>query len=255
MTQKTIYLTIGALILGAVLLGAGVVLAGTHGTNAPAIQEPKDSTDRTITVGATGTAEAPPDKAIVRVAVEARSTDPGTARSHVAENVTRIRDQLIAIGIDESNIRTEDFRISEDHHRRPPRKTTDDPQYVARHRLVVEVTDVNQVGTVIDTAVDSGSAQIHDVQFTLADETRTELRNAALEDAMAQAREQATTIALTESLSITSVHTVSTQDIHIPRRHIRFAAGDGAEGGASTDLNSGPVEVTATVTVTYNMTG
>lgn len=254
MTQKTIYLTVGALILGAVLLGAGVVLAGTTANNAPAIQEPKDSTDRTITVGATGTAEAPPDKAIVRVAVEARSTDPGTARSQVAENVTRIREELIAIGIDESNIRTEDFRISEDHYRRPPREDTDEQRYVARHRLIVEVTDVNQVGTVIDTAVDSGSAQIHDVQFTLADETRIELRNAALEDAMSQAREQATTIAVTENLSITSVHTVSTQDIHIPRRHVEFAAADGG-GGASTELTSGPVEVTASVTVTYNMTG
>lgn len=255
MTQKTIYSIISAIFLGAILLGAGVVLAGTALTDVGGAQEPADSTQQTISVGATGTAEAPPDKAIVRLTVESRASDPGTARSQVAENVTKTTEALTEIGIDESDIQTEDFRIRQVHPHRPQRESSDEVFYVAQHRLMVEVDDVDAVGTVIDAAVDSGFAQINHVQFTLGEDTRTTLRNEALEDAMSQARGQASTIAGAEGLTIESVHSVSTQDIRIPHRRVEFAAGAGGDGGFETDLSSGPVQVTASVTVTYNASG
>lgn len=254
MQRQTVFVLLGAIVLGAALLGAGVVIAGTAPTEAPSLTDPSDqNTDRTITVGATGKAEATPDKAIVRLSVEARSTDPAEARTQVAENVTEVRDALAAAGIDEESIRTEDFRISEDHRPRSRRDDKVERVFVARHRLSVEVSDIDRVGTVIDAAVDSGSAQIHDVRFTLSDETQDELRSAALEDAMDQARSQATTVAAAEGLTITGAQSMSTQDSHIPHRRVQLAAME-AGGDGGTDISSGPVAVTASVTVTYNAT-
>ncbi len=254
--QKAIAMIV-AIVVGAALVGAGVAFAGAAPTNptAESLANGGNQPTETITVGTTGQVEAEPDKAVVRLAVEARSDDPGTARTRVGENVSAVKAALDEIGINESAIRTEDFRISEDHRRRP-RKPDAEPKttYRASHRLTVEVDDVDQTGEVIDTAVDSGSAEIHDIQFTLADDTRQELRNGALDNAMANARTQADTIANSADLQIVGVHSVTTEDIRYPRHRVGLEAYAGGDGAGGTELSSGPVSVTASVTVTYNAT-
>lgn len=255
--QKAIAMIV-AIVFSAALVGAGVAFAGDAPAN-PTAESLANSADNqpteTITVGTSGKVEAEPDKAVVRLAIEARSDDPATARTRVAENVSAVKSALAEIGIDESSIRTEDFRIFEDHrrHKRGP-DTEPETTYRAHHRLTVEVEDVDQTGEVVDTAVDSGSAEIHDVRFTLADETRSELRNAALENAMANARTQADTIASSADLQIVGAHSVTTENVRIPRHRLRYEAHAGGDGAGGTDLSSGPVTVTASVTVTYNAT-
>lgn len=255
MRQQKVLAMIVAVVFAAGLVGAGVAFADTPSN--PSVDSlangGSNNPTETITVGATGQVEAEPDKAVVRLAVEARSDDPATARTKVGENVSAVKAALAEIGIDKSAIRTEDFRISEDH-RRLPRKPDVDRKtiYRASHRLTVEVDDVDQTGEVIDTAVDSGSAEIHDVRFTLADNTRSELRNGALENAMTNARAQADTIASSADLQIRGVHSVTTEDVRFPHHRVGLEAYAGGDGAGGTELSSGPVSVTASVTVTYN---
>lgn len=256
MSRQQLYALLGVVVFSVAIVGAGVALvgattpSGASDFTTSASDEPKE----TIHVGATGSAEAQPDKAIVRISIEHQSKDPSTARSKVADNVSNVKAALNELGIEDSAIRTEDFRIFEAHHRPPSRDAEPEVQYRARHRLLVEVADTDQTGDVIDAAIDSGSAEIHDVQFTLADETRDELRKEALQDAMANARGQADTVAGSAHLSITGVHSVSTDNIRIPHHRIGVEAMAAGDGGGSTDLNSGPVSVRASVTVTYNAT-
>jgi hypothetical protein len=255
MQRQTIAVLGIALVLLATLGSAGAVMALADGSSSPQSLQTTDSTDRrSITVSANGQAEAQPDKAVLRLSVEATSPDATTARTQVAENVSAVKTALAELGIEEDQIRTTDYRIYRDDRRpEPGMEEQPEPVFRARHTLSIDIDDVDAVGQVIDAAVDAGATDIHNVQFTLSTETRQELRNEALTAAMDNARGQADTLAQSADLSITGVHDVSTTDYSGPVYRYETAMAAGGSGG--TDISSGPVTVNAQVTVTYNASG
>lgn len=259
-TRQFVAVGIVALVLGAALVGAGVVIADTGGPGAgPARATQHAPGDggpgaQTVTVSASGQAETAPDRAVVRVAVEATADDPTVARRRVAENASEMRAALVDLGLPADAVRTVDFDVYEDRVR--PRERDGEPRttYRARHAFAVEVGDTDRVGAVIDAAVDSGATRVHGVEFTLAEETRRELRQDAIDEAMAGARAQAETIAAAGGLQLAGVHSVRTGVRRGPRP-VPVHADAGGVAGGGTAVEPGPVSVGAAVTVTYNATG
>jgi uncharacterized protein YggE len=211
--------------------------------------------DSTIRVVGSGSADAEPDQAVVRVAVEATGPDAATARQRLAENTTRMRTALEDIDVDEDRITTRRYDIYQD--RRRPREEGAEPriQYRATHDFEITVTDPDRVGEVIDTAVRNGATEIDDVSFTLSTDRRRTLERRARSAAMADARGKARALAADANLSVTGVRVIRTASRGVPR-----TADTG--GGAATetpvataappsDIESGPVTVTTTVEVVY----
>lgn len=248
--MRRLFALIGALALTMTLVGAGVAVAGL-GSEAPATTAPSGAS-HTIEVSASGQASAQPDLGVLRVGVEATSDDPTVARTRVAENVSAVRSALEEMGIGTDQIRTVDYNLWEDREQR--RADGEKPQttYRARHVLLIEVSDIDRLGAVIDASVDAGVTNIHDVRYTLSEETRRELRKEALSDAMQNARGQADTLADESDLQVTGVDTVSTSDVSFPRPRYEMAA---ADGGGGTAIETGSVTVSANVAVVYNASG
>lgn len=242
-----------ALLVGASLVAAGVAIGGTDGAPMQRTAGDQRYRGQTVTVSASGQAEAQPDKAVVRLAIEATADDPTVARQRVAQNATSMREALVGIGVDRDAIRTTGFNIYEDQVR--PREPEGRPRttYRARHSFVVEVSRTDRVGEVIDTAIDNGATSVHGVRFTLSEETRRELRDDAIDEAMSDARAQADAMAAAGGLTVTGVHSARTGVSRGPRPVAEYAAGGGGDGG--TSIEAGDVTVTATVTVTYNASG
>lgn len=253
-TRQLLTVGIVALVLGAGLVGAGAVIADTGAGHPAAALDAGDAQGKTVTVTASGRAEAEPDKAVVRVSVEATADDPSVARRRVAENATEMRDALVDLGLPGDSIRTVGFNVYEDRVRPREPDTRPSTVYRARHAFAVEVDDTARVGEVIDTAVSNGASSVHGVEFTLAEDTRRELRQAAIEEAMTDARTRAEAIAAGGDIAIAGVHAVRTGGVDRGRPVPVPAAADGGAGGG-TSIESGPVSVAATVTVTYNATG
>jgi len=234
----------GLLVLataGAVVGGLGTAGAATPASNA----------DRTITVSATGGANASPDQAVVHVAVTAEGEDPAEVRDSLASGAEDLRDALDEIG---AEYETSRFSIDQRHreYERPGEGEREGPAYRGAHQFTVTLDDPEDTGDVIDAAADAG-AEVAGVELTLSDQRRTELRDRAIENAMSDARAQADTIAASGDLSVTGVATVQAQQGH--HRPVRFetaAGGDGAS--ARTIIDSGEVSVTYNVQVTYNAT-
>lgn len=255
MQRQTIAVLGVALVILATLGSAGAVMAVADGaTPQKSLQNPESTESRSITVSANGQAETEPDKAVLRLGVEAVSPDATEARTQVAENVSAVTAALTEIGIEEDQIRTTDYRIHRDDRPRNPEVERDEgPVFRARHVVVVDVNDVESVGQVIDTAVDAGATEIHNVQFTLAEETRQTLKNEALTAAMENARGQADTLATSAELSVVGVQDVSTTD-YSRGPTVRYDVAYESAASGSTEINTGPVSVSAQVTVTYNAT-
>lgn len=244
-------LVVGVLVIVAAVTSAGAVLALDDADAASPLADQPATSERSITVSASGEAQTQPDTATVRLAVEKTDDDVSAARTTVAEKVSSVTAALTEMGIPEDAIRTTDYRIYQDDRReRTPSGGDSAPVYRATHLLTVDVNETERVGAVIDAAVDAGATDIHDVRFTLSKETRQQLQNEALTEAMSAAKSQADTLAQSADLQIRDVASVQTADASTPRPY--FAVETAAVGDAGTDISTGPVTVSASVTVTYN---
>jgi uncharacterized protein YggE len=243
-------LAVAVLLVTAGCLG-GVTGLGDAGSNDVGVTDEQNA-DRersTISVGATGEVTAEPDRAILNVGVEAKADDPETARERVAENVSTLRDALADVGLDSEQVTTQHYTIREDRESR--RDDTRETTYRAIHQFEINVENVDEVGTVIETAVNNGATNVGRVQFTLSEESRANLRERALSNAMSNARHDAELLADNANLTIVDVKSASTGSGNVkPYR----AEADMATSGANTDIESGPVSVSAQVQVTYNAT-
>lgn len=237
-------LVVVAALLAAMLAGAALI--------APIDARDPDSTaDRHIAVEATGTADTAPDRAVVRVAATAAGEEPGAVRDDLAANADALREELDAAGVDERRYETDDYRIHEDRRTRRGDEADGAP-YRGVHSFVVTLEDPQAAGDVIDAAANA-DAEIRAVRFTVSEDRRTELRDAAIENAMADARTQADTIADNGGLEVTSVASVdASQQRYRPVEY--ETAAPAAADGADTSVETGDVAVTYRVRVTYNAT-
>ncbi len=114
----------------ALLLVAAGCSAGTDSpgatTETPVERTPASETESTIHVAGSGSADAEPNQAVVRVAVEAVGADAATARRRLAAKTSPMRAALDDIGIDDDRITTERYDIYRD--RRRPREDGVDPR-------------------------------------------------------------------------------------------------------------------------------
>lgn len=208
----------------------------------------------TIQVAGTGSADAEPNQAVLRVGVVATAPDAATARQRLAENTTRMRTALERIGVEDDQIVTQRYDIDRDRRERHERREGEQPrvQYRASHRFEITLNDTDRVGRVIDTAVRNGATEVDDIQFTLSTDRRRELEAEARQAAMADARAKARSLAADANLTVTGVKVIRTGG-GAPRPVDETAAATPTvtAGGAASDVESGPVTVVTTVRVVY----
>lgn len=213
------------------------------------------SPGQTIAVSANGQLQTAPDKALVRVAVTARADSVETVRQQLAENASRMRTALQGTGLDADQIVSSRYDIGRNFRREEQREA---PKFRGQHSFVVTVTDPDRAGEVVVTAVQNGATSVEEVQFTITQQTRRDLRKQALANAVENARAKANVMANGTGLTLGEVRTVQTGDISVqPTRQEEFAlaaGGDGGGGGEPTSFEGGKVSVTAQATVVYNGT-
>ena len=214
-------------------------------------EPPDDAADRTISVEATGGADAPPDRAVVRVAAVAEGDDPAAVRDDLADNADALRENLEATGVTEDDYETTEYRIREA--RRPPEERPEQPRYRGVHAFEVTLDDPERTGAIVDAAADA-NAEIGGIEFTLSEAARDELREEAIERAMSDARTQADVIARSGELHVTSVrHVDATQQRYRPVSYELDAVEESADA-PGTAIDTGDVSVEYRVRVTYNAT-
>ncbi len=207
---------------------------------------------KTISVSATGQAAAEPDQAVLRVAVLASGEDANAVRERLAENATQLRQALRRVGVGDDRVRTVAFSIDREYREQNGDRVPAGFQGV--HAFEITLSNASRAGAVLDAAVSNGADRVDGVELTLSEERRREIRAEALRDAIDNARANADVIAESTNLTIEGVHSVSTGDFSYSPIRVEALSAD-AGGQAATEIESGPVTVTAQVSVTYNATG
>jgi uncharacterized protein YggE len=257
--------TVAALGLAVLLVAAGC--SAPLGSTAPGdgVQNQQQNqnrqaaadTDRTIQVAASGTAEAEPDRAVVRVAVVARSDEVSTVRDRLAANSSQLREALRDEGVDADQVVTTRYDIDQNY-RYDPERNPDEPRYRGQHAFAISLNNTSMAGETVVTALENGANRVEGIEFTLTEESRRDLRNDALAEAVAVGRTQAETAANGTDLDIAGVASVETAETSVRPYRVEetaalSAAGD-AGGGAPTSFEGGTVTVRAQALVTYNAT-
>ncbi|WP_424018123.1 SIMPL domain-containing protein [Halorientalis pallida] len=246
--RKTIALALAAAVV--LTVGAAGTVLAMGGTGTQPAQTAADTGGQTITVSGDGSASAQPDQAVLRFAVTAEGDDPAAIRSELASGASDLRSALSEAGVADDAIETTGYSIEEPPRRVPPGRDGGEtgPELRGVHVFEVTLDDTDRAGAVVDAAAGAG-AEVQSVQFTLAADTREDLRNQALENAMENARGQADTLASAGGLSVTGVASIDATGTNY--RPVAYDAERAQAASGGTAIETGDVSVSTSVRVVY----
>ena len=138
-----------------------------------------------IWVSGEGEVTVTPDLATLYLGVEAQADTVAEAQSQAAEAMEAVMDALDASGVDEDDIQTQYFSISE-----ATRWDYDDYEeiplgYVVTNTVEVKIRDIDSVGTVIDAVAEAGGDYIRVNYLTFSVDDPSEYYAEVREEAMA----------------------------------------------------------------------
>jgi uncharacterized protein YggE len=242
-------LTLAVLVIGWLGFGRGegaIVSAQTG--DAPS------ATVNTVTVGASGTIKVEPDVAYVNVAVQTRAATAKAAQQANADQFAAVEKTLKdKFAIEGKDIQTTGFYVQPEYNytEKDGQKLTG---YTSVHQLQITYRKLTDIGSLLDAVSASGVNQISGVQFSTEKQDQYELD--ALKKAMGNAAAKANVLATAGNRKLGSVLNI-TQGAVSPAPIIYSSgyaeAKSMAPAAASTSVQVGQIEVTANVTVQYQL--
>lgn len=169
---------------------------------------------RTVSVGGSGEVSAQPDMARVTLGVESRKPTMAAARSEVAATVERVLALTRSLKIDPKLVDSTRLQVSPDYIWNEKDRKQVLQGYVVSRQIGVTVKDLEQLGPLLEKAVDAGVNQVGDPQ--LDSSRRKELEREAMAKAVQDARLNADTLATAAGVRLGPVRSLNGQSNAMP---------------------------------------
>ncbi len=212
------------------------------------------NSESVLTVQGSAEIRVVPDLAVVRLGVVEQAPSAREAQDGVNTVADRIIDALPAAGIEESDVQTSRLTLSPVYGRQRPGGNQSPPivAYRASNTITVRIEALGRTGDVIDRALQAGANQLEGVSFELRDDL--EARQAALRNAVGEAREKAGAIADALGVALVSILSVNEGGVSvaIPAMEMSRAMAS-FQQDAPTPISPGEVSVAASVTIQYRI--
>lgn len=202
-----------------------------------------------LTVTSEARASAKPDLATVSAGVVTEGPTAEAALAANAQRMTAVMAALRRAGVAERDIQTSQLSVQPQMvyaENVPPRISG----YQATSTVNVEVRAMNNVGKVVDAVVAQGSNQLQGVSFGLDDPDAA--LNGARTEALRRARARADLYASAANMRVYKIVAIAEGSDVRPPMPMPVMAMARAEG-VSTPVAPGEVDLTATVTVTFEL--
>ena len=160
----------------------------------PQMQYQPFPNSREMTVTGNGEIIAQPDYVQIQIEVRTEGKDVSLAQQENARIMNRVIESLTALNIPREAIQTAAYTISPNYDYVEGRQVF--RGYEVQNAITVNITDISQAGTVIDTAVQNGANQVSAIQFKIKDSDTyyQKALNLALINALAKAKSMAETM-------------------------------------------------------------
>ena len=195
-----------------------------------------------------------PDQAELYVYVDTTAKTSLDSQQQNAEISSAVVAALKAAGLKDENIQTSAYTIVPEYFY-PENRAPVLNDYKTTNGLKLIIHDVQQVGKIIDAASNAGANRIENIQFELSDAQSDKMKQIVLNNAAGNAKLKAIAIAQSIGVSLGKVkmvsesyYTVVPYSLQLPK-----VAEAAAQPAPPTPIQPGNVEVTAQVSVTYEI--
>jgi uncharacterized protein YggE len=203
-----------------------------------------------------GKATAVPDLTIITLGVETRNVSAASAVSENAVLMNSTINALLAAGLKKKDIQTSRYTLST-RAEENPRLTSDSgvqknetpPEFIATNQVTARMNVTDDVGKVLDAAIAAGSNNVMGISFDLL--SPKPQMDKALADAIEDSKRKAEVMADAAGVKLGRILEISEGYSFTSSIAPRAAAYSLAE--APTSVLPGEMEVTAQVTVTYEI--
>jgi hypothetical protein len=202
-----------------------------------------DPPDNTLTVIGVGRLSIAPDIAMLTLGVNARATTVAEATADAARRMSAVLARVKSLGVADADITTVLYSVD-------PRTSVarvEEPSRVSGYQVnnLVQITvrKLEDVSAILDAAVAAGANFVREIHFTRADAARVqaEARTAAVNDALAKARQ----LAAAAGMRVGDVLSVRESPTGRP---IMRGSGLGATAmAASAPIEAGQLDVVVTI--------
>ncbi len=214
----------------------------------------------TLTVTGEGQVSATPDMAVVRLGVYTQQPEAAAAQARVNEAMQKVIAAVKQAEVPAERIQTSALSLHPVTTQRPPRRDDEAPPeprvvgYRAQITITARLSDLKRVGPVIDAALGAGANTLQGISFTLEDDRAA--KAAALKSAVESARSKADALAGALGVRIPHLIEVVEGGAHvIEPTYETYALEPMRAAMPSTPVEAGQVQVSASVTLRYRMSG
>jgi len=210
---------------------------------------------RLISVSGTVTKTANPELAYITLSIETLDKSASKSQSDNAVQANQVMAALENTGIASDDIETSSYNVREEFEWNENLRKSVSVGYKTTNTIRTTVRDLDNVGNVIDAAVNAGANNISNVSFALTKETQSELKTVALKDASENARIKAQSIASGLGIGVGQVYSASESSSYATPSYAKnYAMEDSAIGAsAPTPITPGDIEFSATVSVQFEI--
>jgi uncharacterized protein YggE len=212
----------------------------------PAPERPRPPS---ITVNGEATISAEPDQAQIDIGVITQARTAPEASKDNAERLARVLAEVKKLLGKGDEVKTSGYALNPQY-RYPQGGKPEIVGYTANNTVRIKTAALDQVGRLIDAAMQAGANTVNRLVFTLKDEEGARLD--ALRQASAKAKAKAEAIAASLGLKVVRISSVnegerSFQPIY---RQAMAARGEALAAAAPTPVEPGTVDVRSTVSLT-----
>lgn len=198
-----------------------------------------------ISIGSVGEIKVSPDRAKIHISVQTKATTAAAAAADNAARQKAVIDALRGLGLQANQISTIGYNVMPEQRYEPNREPVV-IGYNVTNTILVDVTDLNLVGRVIDTAISRGANMITSLDFYASNTDAA--RREAIAQAIRKARLDADAAAAAAGGSIAGLLEVNVGAYFPPPRPVDFGVRLEAAGrAADTPINPGDQTVTVNV--------
>ncbi|MBT8421618.1 MAG: SIMPL domain-containing protein [Gammaproteobacteria bacterium] len=211
-----------------------------------------DDNPRTVSVSGKATVTAQPDIARISMSVVERNKSLNVAQQSASATTAKILRLLDRLKIDRKRIDTTGLNIRPDYRWNRTSEQQELIGYVVERQIMVELRDLDNLGKLLEGAVEAGANQVSPPGFDRTD--RAELHRRALADAIRDARANADVMVAAAGAEIGNVMTISSSGMPSqPRPMMRAMAADAVAESAEASYVTGDIRFEAFVNIVYEL--
>ncbi len=218
------------------------------------VQQPDQQASNTIRVSGSSQLKAVPDEATVMLRVETNGTTAKEAQDKNSVIMTAMQKALRKAGVADADMETTNYNIYPNTYWEYERQRQIEAGYKASHTLKLKTKDLDRIGEFIQLGVDAGATNVDSVSFILSKNAERDAKDAALRDAVQEARQKAEALADGLNVRLGKVSSVSINEYNvIPYYRGAEAMMAKADMAPAPPLAPQEVDVSASVMVVFEI--